>query len=312
MPIRHAKQSTLPDQGSTDLVQPSDWNESHQVDGGIILPSESPSAPASGAVTVHGYDMLGGEVLPGAVTAGGSRFPLQASLAFRKTAKAHPFGNLAATVASYGCTMAASAGTAVGRALADTNVHTACRRVDYAQTTPATNAAAGFRANTATFRRTPFGGLWMALRFGPSIGTTNANHRLFAGMFGTAGTATDVDPATQNDCIGVGYDSADTHFHFITRSNSGTATKVQLTDFPKPSAENEKVYDLLISFPKGQTAAYYRLTDVGTGAVAEGSVDSPSNMVRSVALVPWGYMSAGGVSSTVGIAFMGFWLEGEV
>jgi hypothetical protein len=49
MAITHQKISALPDAGSTSLIQPSDWNDSHDVD--IFVDDETPTGTIDGLNT---------------------------------------------------------------------------------------------------------------------------------------------------------------------------------------------------------------------------------------------------------------------
>jgi len=141
---------------------------------------------------------------------------------------------------------------------------------------------------------------------GVGTGGSVSSHRLFVGLRNSAASATDVDPSTYTDIIGVGYDSADTQVQIMHNDASGTATKVALgSSFPKPTTADERVYELRLVAVGGATTVAYTVTDLSNGATASGTIstDLPS---ATTGMGYWTQMSAGGTSTAINLAFTEF------
>jgi hypothetical protein len=109
--------------------------------------------------------------------------------------------------------------------------------------------------------------------------------------------------------VGMGWDAADTNIQFMYRG-AGSVTKVDLgANFAVPTSDRSKLYELVMYSPPGTSQSVsYRVTDLITGTSTSGTVSSnlPTN---STFLAPRGWMSVGGTSSVIGIAFLSLYLE---
>lgn len=198
-------------------------------------------------------------------------------------------------------------GTAVLAAPATTNVFTAQRRLAYRASASATAVAGFYHGNSNWLWRgnaANLGGFDCAIRWGAGEGMTNTSCRAFVGVSGVAGTPTDVEPSTLLNIVGMGWDSADTNIQIMHNDGSGTATKVDLgASFPVPTVDSTKVYEIEVSCAANGSSINYRVKDMGTGDETSGSIttDLPSNTTM---MAPRGYVSAGGVSTQMSIAFI--------
>ncbi len=302
--IKHKFQSGIADGADNTLVQPSDWNDDHAVEGGLDLPAETVTAPAANNVRLFGRK-VGGRMMPAFKGPSGLDSSLQPHIARNKIALWSPAGN-STTVPQIGMA-SSSAGTATSANVATTNVHTAMRRLDYLVTTAATTAVAALlSAATAAnhfFRGTaPLGGFHIVLRFGGATGMATATHRFFAGMTSGTTAVSDSEPNSRSGIIGVGYGSADSNWKLMHKTASGAATEIDLgASFPRQTADRSKMYELVLFCVSGGTSVFYEFTDLGTGAVASGEITT--NLPASTTLLKWMIAaSVGGTSSLIGIS----------
>lgn len=311
MAIRHKKSSGIADSGSTALVQPSDWNDDHQVSGGLDLPLETVSAPPANTVRLFGRK-VGGRMMPAFEGPSGLDSSLQPNLARNKVALWSPAGN-STTVTQLGMA-SASAGTATAAAVATTNLHTAMRRLDYLVTTASTTAIAYLTSSAVSMNQffigtAPLGGFHMVLRFGGATGMTTSTHRFYAGMTSGTGAPADSEPNSRSGLIGAGYGSADPNWKIMHKTASGTATEIDLgASFPRQTADRSKMYELALFCSPGGTSVFYEFTDLTTGAVATGEITT--NLPTSTTLLKWMIAaSVGGTSSVIGIAVASAYIE---
>lgn len=305
--IKHKKNSTAAEGADPAKVRASDWNDDHKVEGGLDLPLETVSTPLADIVRLFG-GKFGGRMTPAFKTPDGSVSFMQPSFALKRVSQWQPVGN-ATGVTQLG--MAASTtGTATSASVALTNAHTKSRRLDYLVTTAATTAVAAWYSNTSAVNQYCRNiGFFVSMRVGGATGMTTATHRFYIGMTSFSSTATDANPSTRNDLIGVGYDTGDTNFQLMHKTGSGAVTKVNLgASFPRQTVDRSKMYDLILYCPPGDSGVFYQFTDLETGAVASGEITTNlptlTTLFKFVAIA-----SVGGTSSVVGITPAQFHIE---
>lgn len=314
MALKHSKISAKSDGGDSSLVQPSDWNAGHVLDAdGVDIPTHGtePAAPAADNIRLFSAKLANGRAaLAGKGPSGVSVF-MQAHFGTTKIAMAQPAGG-GTTVSTFGMAALGATGTATTLSVSTTNIYTQTRGVEYLVTTASTTAVAGFRNSSTQWwigNAAGFGGFTFVCRWGPATGVSTSTHRAFVGLRGSGAAPTDVQPSSLVNILGMGWDSADTNIQFLCNDGSGAASKVDLgTSFPVPTSNRSKVYEVQLFCAPNGTTVYWRVLDVGTGAVAQGSVntDIPAN---TILLTPLGYCSVGGTSSVVGIALFNLYLE---
>jgi len=208
------------------------------------------------------------------------------------------------TISVLGCVYGGT-GTATAAAPSTTSLYTAIRRADLLVTTAATTAVAGFRTTGASlFRGTAgIGGFEAKLIGGPATGVATATGRFFLGFRNATGAPTDVNPSTLVNMIGIGWDSADTEVQLMSNDASGTATKVALTGWARPTTDRSVLYSLELWCNGGDAGLSYRVTNVISGVVVSGTVSSDIP-AANLALLPLIYSSVGGTSSVTGITFV--------
>lgn len=309
--ITHQFQSAIPDGADDTLIQPSDWNNEHKVEGGIDLPLETVTAPATDKVRIFGRK-VSGRMIPAFKGPSGLDSLLQPNFARNKISMwtATPSGTAGQT---FGYTVL-SGGTGTAANVSSTSLFTSMRRMDYLVTTAATSAIAFFGqgpvANNFYFRGVGnYGGFHLIMRFGGATGMVTATHRFFAGM--TSGTAnpTDAEPNSRSNIIGVGYGAADANWKLMHKLGTAAATEVDLGAlFPRQSVDRSKMYELALFSPPGGSSVFYEFTDLATGDVVSGEITT--NLPDSTTtLKPLIAASVGGTSSVIGITVVSVYVE---
>lgn len=175
-------------------------------------------------------------------------------------------------------------------------------------TVAAVNAVAGFHRANANLLTSIVGGpaanrggFDFSAVWGMASGGVNPTHRAFCGLAASVAAPTDVEPSTQINCVGMGWDAADANVQIMHNDGTGTCTKINLgINFPVQTTDQKAVYALELYSPKGTTQSVdYRVTERISGAVATGTITT--NLPgTATALGPRGYCSAGGTSSIIG------------
>lgn len=280
--------------------------------GQAIIPVTTPTAAAAATYKLFAKN-IGGRIMPAFVGPSAQDTTLQPHVARNSVAYIQAAGN-STTITNVGTAALTATGTATAANVAVTNVYTRMRLLEYLVTVAATTAVAGFYQAAAQYTlggATAYGGFHLVTRFGPSTGVTTGTRRLFVGMSSSVAAPTDVNPSTLLNMIGVGYDAADTNMQFMHNDGAGTATKIDLgASFPRPSADRTKMYELdIFAAANGGTTFSYTVTDLGTGAVATGTITSADVPAATTLLAYRGYSSVGGTSSVTGIALSDMYIE---
>ncbi len=198
---------------------------------------------------------------------------------------------------SAGLPNATLTGTGAGASIAATNYLTEQARVQYTSVTTANGqsgvsiVAATMLTSTAAGR----GGWEICTRFGGSVLVTG--QRMFAGATSVTRVASTAEPsALVAHTAGLGLDSTDTNFQFLTNSNAGAGTKI---DTGIAFVANGW-YEVSIWTAPGSTTVFVLLLRLDTGAIYYGSTstDVPGN---GALLFP---QCIGGLSATTGTAFV--------
>jgi hypothetical protein len=283
--------------------------------GSLVLALDSsPITPGADTIGLFGRK-VGGRMLPAIMGPSGLDTALQPHNARNKISTWFPAGNSVTIVANGNAALTAT-GTATAANVAVTNRHTYQKRLEYLVTVAATTAVAGYRGAAAQWTiggpSTGAGGFHFICRWGPATGVATATNRAFVGMSSSTSAPTDVEPSTQTNCAGVGWDAADTNMQFMYNDAAGTCTKVDLgASFPVPTSDRTEAYEIAMFSPPGGTQSVsYEVTNLATGSVATGTVttDLPTT---STLLAPRGWMSVGGTSSVIGIALMSLYIESD-
>jgi len=194
-------------------------------------------------------------------------------------------GNAGAGMQNIGTGVIAQSGTASTQVIATTNHLTSFYRTRYAA---AVAGISGIRQTLATVFRgnsSPQGGFKCIWKWGTA--TAFNNQRSFVGLNANVNFA-NVNPSTLTNIFGVGYDQGGTTFNVLHNDNAGGATSVPLgANFPVNGTD---VYELVISCSPSSSSIEYQLTNLTTGAIATGSINTELP-VATTALTPIGWVS---------------------
>lgn len=296
----------------TDVTVAGSFNAGTWVQTSNYVADTQPPSPVDGNMRWFSRS-VGGRSMPSIVGSSGVVTALQPHFARNAIAKWEPAGNSTTISATGGAALTAT-GTATAANVATTNLHTYMKRLDYL-TTAATTAVAGFRLAAAQYsiggNAAIRGGFHYICRWGPATGVATATNRAFVGMANTTAAPTDVQPSTITNIAGMGWDSADTNIQFMYRG-TGTVTKIDLgANFPVPTADRTKVYELAMFSRPGLTQQLeYEVTDLDTGVKATGTITTNLPTTTTL-LAPRGWMSVGGTFSVIGISLMCLYLESD-
>jgi hypothetical protein len=283
-----------------------------EIEGGQLrLPAIAvPTAPAAGGLKMFASN-VGGRILLASIGPRGLESPMQPHIGRKKVVTWNAQGgntNLNGDGLPF-----TTLGTGTVSTPSTTNFWSYIAKLEYLITTAVANAIAQVRSNTNRFTAggtsANLGGFHAVFVWGPATGVATTTHRAFCGMRSTA-AATDVETSTITNMAGMGWDAADTNIQFMHNDGSGTATKIDLgASFPVPTVDRSKIYRLTLFSPPGLTQSVgYEVEDLGTGAVATGTVttDLPSTATM---MAPSIQMTSGGTLSVIGIAVASVYIE---
>lgn len=309
MGIKHKFASAKSNGSDASRVQPSNWNDDHDVTDIVLPKNTTPTVPAADNVTLFGRN-VGGRMMPAFMGPSGLDTSIQPFLGRNSWANWAATGN-STTIAVSGAAAALTAtGTATAANMAITTAHTRMKRIEHLVTTAATTAVAGWRGGVAIYCRQI--GYQMVLRGGPATGqaTTATTGRFWMGLAATTSAPTDVAPSTQINCIGIGFEGTDTNLFLYHNDASGACIRVSLgTDFPRYITDRATMYELALFCPPNGAYVRYEVTDLATGKVSAGQIDSVDQPIPATFLAPRCWASVGGTSSVIGTAFTSLYIE---
>jgi hypothetical protein len=247
-------------------------------DGELKLRGITTEPPNADANTLNVYSKnIGGRMMLKMKGPSGFDTPLQPLVALNKIGWWNPPGNGTATSAIVGFDTPTTQGTVTARSVATTNSFTRTRRLGFVSSTAA-GAVAGHYSPAAQFTvgdGAGLGGFYYVCRFGISDTTFTATARMFVGLTSSVAVATNVDPATLTNCIGVGC-SSDTTGLLLYYGGSAAQTPITLgaTSFPTNSAANNAVaYELMLFSPTNRNdTVNYRVLNLATGISVSGTI----------------------------------------
>ena len=198
-------------------------------------------------------------------------------------------------------------GTATNSLTSSASVFDISGHVEYLVTTPGTSAVVGVHA--PTLQHSLQTGLTFFCEWAPATGVSTATNRAFCGLHNSTSAPTDVQPSGLTDLFGIGWDDADANVQFMHNDNADTCTKVDLgSNFVVPTTDRTQVYQLRMYSLPGSGIVNYTLIDVNTGNTASGTIST--NLPALTTMIgPRVWMSVGGTSSVIGIAFYDMWLK---
>jgi len=176
-----------------------------------------------------------------------------------------------------------------------------------ATTSTSANITAGVRTGTRWLLLDH--GFLIVARFG--INTTPSGCSGFVGITSsTSALASNADPSSYTNIIGVGWDSADTNLKVMHNDGTGTATTVDLgSTFPTTNTSTD-IYDVYLYCPlAGSSVEYFvHRLEGGTGQTASGTLSTnlpATNSVNSFQM----FASNRSTSTAIGFDLMGVYWE---
>jgi hypothetical protein len=275
--------------------------------------STKPASPPAGAFTMFARNVAG-RILPAIVGPSGLDTSLQPLLGRNRVLWVAPIAGTT-TLSSWGISLTVT-GTVTLANPATTNLHTSIARIDYLVGTAATTAVAGWRSSVQALWRgnaAGLGGFTYICRWSPATGQATTTSRAFCGVSSANTAPTDVEPSSQVNCLGMGWDAADTNMQFMGNDATGSATKTDLgASFPVPTTDRPGVYEIALFCPPNGSNVQWQVTNVGTGATASGTITVAGDMpANTTFLGPRAYCSVGGTSSVIGITLFSLYIESD-
>lgn len=292
MSLKHTTQVTGTNDPA-DQVSVNAWNEAHAIDvDGLTIPAHTsaPASPTTDNVTIF-CRKVSNRAMPAFVGPSGLDSLLQPFLARNKIGYYNPAGSIATAPGLFGFgtpTLVSNGGTAlVARTVATTNLLTRMKRV--AVTSTATAGTLGsWRIPAAQFTTgtgTGVGGFHTVIRFGISdTPATVAGARMFIGMWSSTGAATNVEPSTLTNCIGVAQLSTDATQFYLVYGGSAAQTAIPLGTAVGAPTLKDTAFELSLFCPPGMNGVvHYQLTNIGTGISVFGTITPTTPGVQTPA-----------------------------
>ena len=234
--------------------------------------NSTPTTPNTDTLKFFGkrFGQTGSRMIPAVIDPSGMDYTLQPSIWRQKIATWNPSGNSATVPGINGLPAPTALGTATARSVATTNNLTRSKRLGYVSAATAA-AMCGHYITAAQYtlgNGSNVGGFFYSCRFGISDATLQTVANGFVGMSSSVAAATNVDPATLTNSIGVGYTSGDTNY-FLYYGGSSAQTRINLGATMPINTSNFMDFTLW-SPPNQNGVLYYRLEIVGPGTVVEG------------------------------------------
>lgn len=278
----------------------------------LFSATSDPGTSAPGTLTVYAK-AAAQRLLLKIVGPSGLDTSLQPILARNKIGMLIPPGN-ATTVTVMGAYTAPTAvGSVTARNVTTANLFGRMRRIGYVSAATAGSlASARVAAAQVTVGGAVGAGFFKVIRFGISDAALVSGARTFVGVSSRTAAATDVEPSTLTNVIGVGAGAADTNLK-IFYGGSTAQTPIDLgANFPANTV-NTDVYELTLFAPPDTSDVHYEVARLNTGHVAAGTLLSnggvalPSTTTLLTYLQAW--RSNNTTAQAVGLDIMSDYIE---
>lgn len=278
---------------------------------------DAPNAPITDMVMLFGRK-IAGRMLLSQIGPSGLDAALQPFLARNKVGYWNPAGNATTVPGVFGITaptvMTGSSVTA--RTVKTTNLATRMRRIGYLSATTAASFA-GVRIAYSQFScgsgSNDGSGFMLVERWVESDPAVVAGRRAFAGVQNIISTATNVEPNTLTNAIGIGQLSTDaTQWYWIQGgSTAQTATAIG-TDIGAPGGNSTTAWELAMFCPNSTANTFYlQLTNISTGVTATTTMSGTSTQVpQSTTLLSFRHWATNNATAAaVGIDLASLYIE---
>jgi len=253
----------------------------------VNLPAlADPTAPSAGNLKTFAKTIAGGYTAPAFLNATNTVSLMQSNFGFKKIIQGTVTGN--ATTYVFLPTNAMGTATIVGTgtsvASANTSFYTRINKFScVSAATAASFSSFIYNSNnvqviTLGVSGTPnAGGFLWVYSFG--IGDTVASPRTFVGLSTSSSAATNVEPSTLINVIGVGQGASDTNLK-VFYGGSAAQTPIDLgANFPTNTSSTDWYQVVLYAPPTSNNTVYYQVTRQNTGNVATGTLTGTAGTV---------------------------------
>ncbi|MDB5184445.1 MAG: fibronectin type domain protein [Candidatus Saccharibacteria bacterium] len=246
----------------------------------------SPTGTSAGWTTIFAKTNANRTFLAQAGASGMETTSLQPLLARNKIGYFNPSGNSNAVPGVFGFLALTIAGTLTARTVAVTNLAQRMRRLGFVTAATAGSLAEGRMSvgqfTCGTGAATGDGsGFYYVVRWVPSDAAAVSGERSFVGLSSSTSAATNVEPSTLLNQIGVAQLSTDATQLYLVYGGSTAQTSIALgaANFPAGTLSTT-AYELAI-FAPCQTANtyYYQVTNISTGATTSGTLTGAATVV---------------------------------
>ena len=236
----------------------------------LTLRVSTPGAAPPNSSTLF-FKSLAGRAILAVMDPSGLDSTLQTSLARNGVGYWRPQGNSVVAPGVLGYTAPTVVGTPTARNVATTNFYSRLCRLGYVS---AATAAAFAESRVAVAQVTigagaGVGGFTKVVRFGIADAAAVAGARMFVGVSSSTAAATNVEPATLLNSIGVGHGAADTNLKLFFGGSAAQAPIDLGVNFPANTLSTD-AYELALFASSFLPSVGYMVTRLNTGAVASG------------------------------------------
>ncbi len=322
MALKHTFVSGKTDGGDATQIQPSSWNAAHTIDtDGITIPANAsaPASPAADNVTLFCTE-IANRAMPAFVGPSGLDTALQPLLARNKMAIWSVPGNATTVPGVFGMgalTIVSNAGTTMtSRNVATTNVLTRMKRAAVVSTSTAGTLGSlrNPQAQYTTGTGSGLGGFHFVARFATSDASTVSGARAFIGMSSNTGAATNVEPSTLINSVGVAQLSTDATQWYIVYGGSTAQTAIALgTGLGAPTLTNTAFELSLFCPPSANGVVHYEMLNIGSGVKVVGTLTPGTPGVQTPAsttlLTNQMWRTNNGTGAVVGLDVCSIYIE---
>lgn len=254
------------------------WNADHAFDSdGVVVPfaSATPAAPASGSLRLF-VKKFAERLLPAIIGPSGNDATLQPHISRNKVSRWNPPGVVTTVPGVDGIGALTFVGTSVARTVASTNILTRMLRLGCPSAAATAGSLASARAPNAmwtTGNGSGLGGFFFHTRFATSDAAAVTGARAFHGLSSNTSAATNVDPATLTNSIGMAQISTDATQWYLVYGGSAAQTAIALgTGLGAPTLITTCFELTLYAPPSLNGVIYYSAVNLGTNVNVSGTI----------------------------------------
>lgn len=269
MGIKHSYTATGTNDG-TKQVSVDRWNNDHTIDSEIILPTVSPASPPASSIALYNTVRAGRSMLTQKGPSGLDT-TMQPHMGGNKIGLWLPAGNSNGVPGVIGIGALTTVGTATARNAATTTLATRMQRLGYVSAATAgslTSIREGQNKYT-TGAGDGLGGFHYRLRFVPSNAAAVSGERFFAGLSASTGAATNVEPNTLVNSLGICQLSTSANLHIYGAAASAGSPVDLGANFPANGLSTDAYEFSMFSGPSGVVT--WQVWKLGTAFTASGT-----------------------------------------